>query len=182
LCNLRTAPILARNHLLAIQLSQARTISFIQIPTTTTAAAAAAAMVYLLGTNIYLYHLQVRKPLGRFWRSLNCASLPEAQWEEYEGVRVQEGSRRVKVCRISRAPIPLASNGFEPCLVQKPLRRLGRILVCAPKIEYEEYEFEGARVQEGSRRTKVHMDMRPPIPFCAPLMVPSAYWDEERLR
>ena len=62
--------------------------------------------------------------------------------------------------------------------VRKPLRRLGRVLVCAPRMEYEEYEFEGARVRDGSRRTKVSMDMRPPIPQCAPLMIPSCYWDE----
>jgi hypothetical protein len=59
--------------------------------------------------------------------------------------------------------------------VRKPLRRLGRVLICAPKIEYPEYEFEGAQVRDGSRRTKVHMDIRPLIPFCAPLMVPSVY-------
>lgn len=85
--------------------------------------------------------------------------------------------------------------------VKKPLRRLGRKLVCAPLVEYEEYEFQGARVQNGSRRTKLHLDIfqgarvqegsrstrvtldiSVPIPLCAPLMVSSAYWDEPWMR
>jgi hypothetical protein len=42
----------------------------------------------------------------------------------------------------------------------------------------EEYEFQGAQVSEGSQRINVRIDLRPPIPYCVPLMVPS-YVDEE---
>jgi hypothetical protein len=58
------------------------------------------------------------------------------------------------------------------------VRRTWRVLTCQPAHVPEEYEFQGAQVSEGSQRINVRIDLRPLIPYCVPLMVPS-YVDEE---
>jgi hypothetical protein len=48
--------------------------------------------------------------------------------------------------------------------VRKPLRLSGRWLTCAPVcLDEESYGFQGAIVTEGSRKTKVHLNMWAPI-------------------
>lgn len=53
------------------------------------------------------------------------------------------------------------------CPLRQTIRRTWRALTCALSPLEETYEFQGATVTEGSRRTRVYMDMRPPIPECA---------------
>ena len=47
-----------------------------------------------------------REQLRRVWRVLTCSSSPEAEWEEFDGAMVQEGSCRTKVRTTTRASMP----------------------------------------------------------------------------
>lgn len=80
----------------------------------------------------------------------------------------------------ARNMVRLFGRYLFPCPLRQTLRRAWRVLTCQPAHEPEEYEFMGAQVSEGSQRINVRIDLRPPMPMCVPLMVPS-YCDEETL-
>jgi hypothetical protein len=66
------------------------------------------------------------------------------------------------------------------CPLRQALRRTWRVLTCQPAHVPVEYEFLGAQVSEGSQRINVRIDLRPPMPLCVPLMVPSDVDEETR--
>jgi hypothetical protein len=67
---------------------------------------------------------------------------------------------------------------YVHCPLRQAMRRTWRVLTCQPAHVPEEYEFQGAQVSEGSQRINVRYSLRPPVPYCVPIMVPSDV-DEE---